>query len=213
MKKQVLVLLSILVFALSAFAQNSKYQEAMQSAIASLDQAAGPDEYLACASRFERIAGAEKTLWMPYYYASYALVVMSFDEADGSRTDLLLDRAQELLDTALELEPDESELHVLQAFLYPSRILVDPMNRGMQYMELIYSSLARAKALNPENPRIYFLEGVNKANLPPAMGGGPDVARPILEESVAKFETFTQDDPLWPQWGEEAARSELEKLQ
>jgi len=212
MKKQVLLLCALFI-TLSAFSQNSKYQEAMQSAIASLDQAAGPDEYLACASRFERIARAEKTLWMPYYYASYALVVMSFDEADGSRKDLLLDRAQELLDTALELEPDESELHVLQAFLYPSRILVDPMSRGMQYMELIYSSLARAKALNPENPRIYFLEGVNKANLPPSMGGGPDVARPILEEAVAKFETFNLVDPLWPDWGEEATLAELEKLQ
>jgi hypothetical protein len=212
MKKQVL-LLSALAITLSVFSQNSKYQEAMQSAIASLDQAANTDEYLACSSRFERIARAEKTLWLPYYYASYALVVTSFDEADGGRKDLLLDRAQELLDDALELEPDESELHVLQAFLYPSRILVDPMNRGMQYMELIYSSLARAKALNPENPRIYFLEGVNKANLPPSMGGGPDVARPILEEAVAKFGTFTREDPLWPIWGEEAARSELEKLQ
>jgi len=212
MKKQVL-LLSALVITLSVFSQNSKYQEAMQSAIASLDQAASPDEYLACSSRFERIARAEKNLWKPYYYASYALVVMSFDEADGSRKDLLLDRAQELLDDALELEPDESELHVLQAFLYPSRILVDPMNRGMQYMELISSSLARAKALNPENPRIYFLEGVNKANLPPSMGGGPDVARSILEEALDKFETFENEDPLWPIWGEEAARRELQKLQ
>ena len=212
MRKQILIL-SILVFTLSAFTQQSKYQEAMLSAIASLEQAAGPDDYLACASRFERIARAEKSLWLPYYYASYALVVMSFDEADGDRKDILLDRAQELLDAALELAPDESELHVLQAFLYPSRILVDPMNRGMQYMELIYSSLARAKALNPANPRIYFLEGVNKANLPPSMGGGPEVARPILQEALAKFEAFQNDDPLWPGWGEEAARTELDKLQ
>jgi hypothetical protein len=211
--KKICMTLSILLLTLSAFTQESKYQEAMQSALTSLDQATGPDDYLACASRFERIAKAEKTLWLPYYYASYALVVMSFDETDGGRKDLLLDRAQEMLDAALELEPDESELHVLQAFLYPSRILVDPMGRGMQYMELIYASLARAKALNPDNPRIYFLEGVNKANLPPSMGGGPEAARPILQEALAKFETFQKDDPLWPGWGGEAARSELDKMQ
>ena len=77
--------------------------------------------------------------------------------------------------------PKESELHVLQAFLYPSRILVDPMGRGMEYMGLILTSLETAKALNPENPRIYFLEGINKANLPPSMGGGSELAKPILE--------------------------------
>jgi len=211
--KKVYLIFAIIAITLTTFAQESRYQEAMLGNIEKLDQASGPDAYLECASRFERIATAEKTLWMPYYYASYSLVVMSFEESDGSKKDLLLDRAQELLDLALELESKESEIHVLQAFLYPSRILVDPMGRGMEYMGLIFTSLETAKALNPENPRIYFLEGINKANLPPSMGGGPEEAKPILEMAVAKFDAFQNSDPLWPQWGEEAARAELDKLQ
>jgi len=211
--KKIIITFSIVSLGLLAAAQQSQYQSAMLGAITSLDKARTPDAYTQCANRFERIAVAEKSVWLPFYYASYSLIVMSFEEEDGGKKDMILDRAQELLDTSLELEPDESELHVLQAFLYPSRILVDPMSRGMQYMERIYASLAKAKILNPENPRIYFLEGVNKANLPPSMGGGPEVARPILEEAVAKFESFSNEDPLWPNWGEEAARTELEKLQ
>jgi hypothetical protein len=178
-----------------------------------LDQAANPAEFTECANRFERIASAEKNRWLPYYYASYSLVVMSFDEADGEQRDLVLDRAQVLLDQALELDPDESELHVLQAFLFPSRIMVDPMSRGMLYIEKVFASLEKARSLNPENPRIYFLEGVNKLNLPPGMGGGADIGRPILEEALVKFEAFANPDPLWPSWGEEATRTELEKLQ
>ena len=100
----------------------------------------------------------------------------------------------------------------MQAFLYPSRILVDPMGRGMTYIELMFSSLEKAKSLNPENPRSYFLEGVNKLNLPPSFGGGADVAKPILEEALVKFEAFTNEDPLWPAWGEELVQDELEKL-
>jgi hypothetical protein len=210
--KKIYLIISILGITLPGITQENKYQEAMLSNIESLDNASGPDDYLASASRFERIATAEKTLWMPYYYASYSLVVMSFDEADGGKKDQILDRAQEMLDKALELEPEESELLALQAFLYPSRILVDPMGRGMEYMGLMFSSLETAKALNPENPRIYFLEGVNKANLPPSMGGGPEEAKPILEMAVAKFEAFNNSDPLWPHWGEDAARAELDKL-
>ena len=208
-----ITLISLAVWNMQAMGQEDRYTSAMKSAIEMMDQASDAGEYVESANQFERIATAEKTRWMPYYYASYSLVVMSFDESDGGQKDLILDRAQELLDRAMELEPAESELHVLQAFIFPSRIMVDPMGRCMIYMEKMFGSLEKAKSLNPENPRSYFLEGVNKLNLPPSMGGGADVAKPILEEALVKFEAFTNEDPLWPGWGEEATRTELEKLQ
>ncbi|MEN8229488.1 MAG: hypothetical protein ABFS38_15115 [Bacteroidota bacterium] len=211
--KTITLLLTILLVSLSVYSQDEKYQKTMSQTIALMDNASVSDDYLTCASQFERIALAEKTKWIPFYYASISLIIMSFDEPDGDQRDQLLDRAQQLLDQALELAPGESELHVLQAFLYPSRILVDPMGRGMLYMEKIFVSLERAKALNPDNPRIYFLEGVNKLNLPPSMGGGAEAAKPILEEASAKFEAFHNEDPLWPGWGEDDNKAELDKLQ
>ena len=206
-------LISLAVWTMQVMGQEDRYTSAMKSALEMMDQASDAGKYVESANQFERIATAEKTRWMPYYYASYSLVVMSFDESDGGKKDFVLDRAQELLDKAMALEPEESELHVLQAFLYPSRIMVDPMGRGMIYMEKMFFELETAKSLNPENPRIYFLEGVNKLNLPPSMGGGAEVAKPLLEEALRKFETSSNKDPLWPHWGEEAARSELDKLQ
>ena len=200
-------------FTLNSNAQTAQYTQAMKDAMEILDQASEPGGYTEAANRFERIARAEKDQWLPSYYASYALVVMSFEEQDGGKRDQILDRAQELLDRAMELQPDESELHVLQAFLYPSRIMVDPMGRGMLYVEKMFASLESAKALNKDNPRIYFLEGVNKLNLPPSMGGGADVAKPILEEALIKFKAFSNPDPLWPAWGEDATMAEMEKLQ
>lgn len=207
----IMILLSSIY--LNANGQDERYTGAMNSAIELLDQASGPVQYTECANRFERIANAEKDRWLPLYYASYSLVVMSFDEQDGGKRDQVLDRAQELLDRGFELQPEESELHVLQAFLYPSRIMVDPMGRGMMYMEKMFTSLETARSFNPENPRIYFLEGVNKLNLPPSMGGGADVAKPILDEALIKFKAFSNPDPLWPAWGEVATLAELEKLQ
>jgi hypothetical protein len=211
--KSNLLMIAFTLLSVLTRGQEERYTAAMLSAIEILDTATVPAQFIESANRFERIATAEKSLWMPYYYASYSLVVMSYNEADGGKRDHVLDRAQELLDLALELEPRESEIHVLQAFLYPSRILVDPMGRGMTYVEKMFSSLETAKKLDPGNPRVYFLEGVNKLNLPPSMGGGAQVAQPILEEAVQKFEAFRNEDPLWPRWGEEAARAELQKLQ
>jgi hypothetical protein len=44
------------------------------------------------------------------------------------------------------------------------------------------------------------------------MGGGTEVAKPILEEALSKYKAFSNPDPLWPSWGEDATRAELEKL-
>ncbi len=211
MKKNSLFI-AIILFSVSLYSQDEKYNQVMSRTIDLVNNAKDPDTYMKCANQFERIALAESSQWLPYYYGAYTLVVMSFDESDGVQRDMLLDRAQQILDQAFELEPGESELHVLQAFLYPSRILVDPMGRGMIYMEKMFASLEKAKSLYADNPRIYFLEGLNKLNLPPAMGGGPEVARPIFEEAQDKFETFHNDDPLWPNWGEEATLAEMDKL-
>ena len=193
--------------------QDDPYLNAMLSTIETMTNASSSEEYIECANKFERIAGAEKTQWMPYYYGANSLIIMSFDESDGSKKDLILDRAQQNLDKAFSINPDESELHALQAFLYPSRILVDPMGRGMLYIEQIVQSLETAKSLNPDNPRPYFLEAINKLNFPPSMGGGPEVAKPIFEVADAKFKAFRNEDPLWPNWGEETNTAELEKLQ
>ncbi len=208
-----LLILAVSLYTLSLSGQEDRYTLAMKTAQQLMDQASDPDQYLECANQFERIAIAEKNRWMPYYYASQSLALMSYQEVDGEKRDLLLDRAQELLDQALSIEPGESELYVLQAFLYPSRIMVDPMGRGMIYLEKTFGSLESAKTLNPENPRIYYLEGNFKLNIPAEMGGGAEVAKPILEKALALFGSFSNPDPLWPQWGEDATRTELDKLQ
>jgi hypothetical protein len=211
MKKKIL-LITFLSAALASYSQEDTYTIAMLGTLEEMNNPAGIEQLMECANRFERIARAEETRWLPYYYASYSLVLVSFEEQNGTEKDVLLDRAQQLLDIAFSLAPDESELHVLQAFLYPSRILVDPVTRGVQYIDRCFSAIEKAKSLDPGNPRAWFLEGMNKLNLPPSMGGGADVARPILMEAREKFRTFHRDDPLWPDWGEEANLAELEKL-
>lgn len=213
MKKNAVMMICLSLFTFSAYGQGDKYISSMKSILQEMDQASTSEQYMDCAMQFERIASAEKDLWIPYYYASQCLALMSFQESNGEERDKVLDRAQELMDQAMELEPGESELHVLQAFIYPSRIMVDPVGRGGIYFEKMFSSLETAKSLNPANPRSYFLEGTYKLNIPASMGGGPEMAKPILEEALARFEDFTSPDPLWPKWGEESTREELAKLQ
>lgn len=207
-----MMLLTMLLTAEVCDGQERDYEGAMQNALSMMNSVSGIEETVRCANMFERIGMAEKEKWLPYYYGGYALIILSYDVPDLEERDEILDIAQLFVDTALGRAPDESEIHVLQAFLYPSRILVDPTGRGMTYMEKMFKSLETAKRLNPDNPRIYFLEGVNLLNMPPSFGGGAEVARPVLETAAEKYEAFHTDDPLWPSWGEEETRIELEKM-
>lgn len=213
MKTTLTFIFILLLTAMQGHAQERDYEGAMLNTITMMNEVDGIEETVRCANMFERIGRVEKDKWMPYYYAAYSLVVLSYDVKDMTERDEILDIAQGLVDSAMNRAPDESEVHVLQAFLYPSRILVDPTARGMIYVEKIFQSLNKAKALNPDNPRTYFLEAVNRLNMPPSVGGGPEVARPIFETAAEKYEAFKTDDPLWPTWGEEENRIELEKLE
>jgi len=214
--KNTLMIICLCLFTISVSGQENTYTSSMKNTLRLMDQASKAEQYLDCAMRFERIATAEKSLWLPYYYASQCMALMSFQENNGEEKDQVLDKAQELMDLAMDLDSEDaekSEMHVLQAFIYPSRIMVDPVGRGGIYFEKMFASLETAKTLNPDNPRSYFLEGSYKLNIPASMGGGNEVARPILEEALVRFEAFSTSDPLWPQWGEEATREELAKLQ
>lgn len=202
----------ILLFNPVPLAAQDAYEQAMSHALLGMDTCTTTTDYLTAAGQFERIAVAENERWLPWYYMAMNLILASLEEPVPINKTPLLDRGQEAIDQAMKLAPSESELHVLQAFLYPSYIMVDPMLRGMEGMEEMNVSLARARELNPENPRTYYLEGIQKLNLPPSMGGGAEVAKPLLKTALVKFDHFEAPAAHWPAWGESDARAQLEKI-
>ncbi|HDR52665.1 MAG TPA: hypothetical protein ENN90_13785 [Mariniphaga anaerophila] len=210
MKTTITILFTVLFFL--AQSQESQYQQAMQKAIETLNNSVSPDEYNFVANTFERISTAEPGEWLPLYYAAYANIVHSFEVENSNQKDQLLDKAQQFLDKAFKIAPEESELFALQAFLYPGKIMVDPMGRGPEYMGKIYQALDDAIRLNPDNPRPYFLRAITTLNMPPEFGGGPAVAKPIFETAKEKFESFQPATPLSPNWGKEINDMEMEKL-
>lgn len=188
------------------------YLQKMQQTIGQMNQSTTIEQYQQVANTFERISAAEADQWQPMYYTAYCYVMMSFQVNDGSRRDEILDQAQVWIDKAFKVAPDESELFVLQAFLYPSRIIVNPIDRGMKYMDLTFKALAKSKELNVNNPRAYYLEAVMIQNSPEAMGGGAVKALPVFETALEKFQQFKPNTIIDPDWGEEAARQSYSAL-
>jgi hypothetical protein len=203
--------LMITLFLVSGF-QGTQYEEAMKQAIGEMNSNEHPQGLLEAANTFERISLNEPDQWLPLYYAAYAYILISYQEQELTQKDPLLDKAQGFLDKAFCLAPGESELYALQAFLYPSRITVDPMGRGMEYMGLLNQAIDKAIELNPENPRSYYLRAIITLNLPEAFGGGAGAAKPVFEKAKEKFDRFQPESSLSPDWGKEINRAELEKL-
>ncbi len=210
--KTLFIILALVTLSFTGFS-NEAYQKAMSHSIEQLYQAKSIAEYVEVANQFERISNNEKTEWLPLYYASFAYIMISFQEPENAKKDTYLDQAQKYLDQAMVIEPNESELYLLQGFLYPSRMNINPMNRGIVYIGKMTASLDKALELNPDNPRIYYLRATMTFHTPEAYGGGAAKALPLYQMADEKFRIFKPKTELSPNWGKEINEAELKKLQ
>ena len=205
--KKFLFVAALIVFAQSTMAQeNEKYIAAMQKNLIALQAASKePASLLALANNFERIADAEKTQWLPYYYAAFCQVTYGFRETDKSKTDMIADKATDFINKANALSPKNSEISCIKSMIASCHMMVDPMTRYMQYSAESSEELEAAKQQDPTNPRPDFLIGQGLKYTPEQFGGGCGTAKPLITESLTKFENFKLASPLHPNWGKEMA--------
>ncbi len=195
----------VLLVALAFFAglgYASDYEKTMASALEKMYRSTSPEELTRIANEFSRIANAEKDQWLPSYYAAFCHVRATyFGENKAEEIHQYLDQAQNELNKIVTKHSRESEIHVLQAHIYQLRIT--DMAAGMKFSSLANESLAVAKQLNPDNPRVYYVQGMNIFHTPEAFGGGPEKAKPLLEKAAALFENDPPKNDLRPSWGAE----------
>jgi|GEM_PF-32551 len=204
-----LALISQQIFAADG---GDKYVKAMQQALGLLDKAETIEDFTNAANRFERIGNAEKKQWLPYYYASFCYSLMVYQEKDPEQMDVILDKAEDFLTIAEDMkikDHEKSELLIVKAMIASGRIQVDPQVRSMTYGPMIGQLHARAKSLNPENPRAHLMSGQSIMFTPAQWGGGKDKAIPMLEEALVKFESWEAPDEIFPSWGLEMAEKSL----
>lgn len=197
--------MALVVMYAGVFAQSSKYNDAMKAQIAKLATAYTNNGFPALANSFERIGEAEKTEWLPFYYAAYATVMSAFMEKDQSKVDAIAEKANTLISKAESLAgKPNSELYVVKSMIATAKLQVDPQTRWMQYGKESAENIEKAKQADPTNPRPVYLEGQSKFFTPEAFGGGKAIAKPILEKALAMFPDFKPAGELYPTWGKES---------
>jgi len=207
--KKILFLVLAVIVAASAFAQNEKYIKAMQPKIAMLDTTRNGAVLLDLSNAFERIATTEKTQWQAFYYAALAQTNYGYTKmnggtmggADPAVVDPIADKAEALLVEAEKLSPNNSETFIVRKMILSLHMLVDPQSRYMQYGAAGAQALEKAKSLNPENPRVYLLEGQDKFYTPEQFGGSKAEAKKLFEMAMQKYDSFKPKSALEPSWG------------
>lgn len=201
MKKTIFLLL-ISIVSLSSFAQNEKYVNAMKKNITLLDSAfAKPDNFLSMANTFERIGTAEKTEWLPFYYAAYCRVNYAFMQKDPSGNDAIADKSAELINKADSLQPNNSEISCIKSMIASVQMMVNPQQRFMQYGPISQKEMGMAMQQDPANPRPYMLKGQSLKYTPEQYGGGCKKAIVELTTAQEKYTAFKPASDISPNWG------------
>ncbi len=199
----ILWLLLVCVVEIAIAQGNSDYVMMMTNQKQALKTAVTEKDFAELAVNFERIASTAMDKWHPLYYAALCWINKSFVGAENAVKDVDLDNAQKFIDKALEMYPEESELLVLQGLVYQGRIQIDPIKRGKDFSLKANLVLKKAAEIDPENPRAYYLQGLNILHTPKMFGGGPDAACPLLEKANEKFAKHIPENILSPSWGGE----------
>ena len=202
------MVLVTMMFSSSALAQSDKYVKAMEARIASMEKTNSSAGWQEMANGFERIADAEKSQWLPYYYAAVSNVMTGYMLSNGqpgaantTQLDQLADKAESLLNKAEELEKDNSEIYCVRKMINTLKMTADPMTRYQTYGPKAAEALEKAKSLDPENPRVYMLEGQDKFYTPEQFGGSKTEAKSLFETSLKKFDSFKPKSTIHPSWG------------
>jgi tetratricopeptide (TPR) repeat protein len=180
----------------------SDYKDVMIASIEKMNNSQNPTELVEIANTFDRIAQKETNEWLPLYYSAYSNISTTFFNHKMTNDEKLkmFDIAQQKIDQAVKITDKESEIYVLQAMIHQLRISTDMAN-AYSYTIKIDEALGRAEVLDAKNPRIPYLRGTTLFYTPSEYGGGPSVAKPLLEKAAGLFKTADTTNPLMPNWG------------
>jgi hypothetical protein len=193
------IILIITLFSMGLKSQTM--EETLTKTMQQLDTATTLPDFMSACSQFDLAAGKWSDQWITNYYAAYAKAISTYHETDAVKKDQMIDDAEKNLATLKTLKGDSSETYVLAALLINARVAVDGKNRGAKYGSVFSENLTKAKAINPENPRIYYLKGVSLFYTPKMFGGGTKKAKEYFDKATPLFEKENKTSILIPHWG------------
>jgi hypothetical protein len=207
MKKSILSF-ALFFIAISLFAQNGAYQQAMGAALGQLGEAKTTEEMHAVANTFERIGAQAEGEMHPHYYAALVLINSSFQIQNATEKDKVIDRAMEHVKKAAAIAPNSDEVEVLNGYSLMARMVVDPSTRGQNYSPRIMQSFGKAMGMNPKNPRAAAMMARQELGTAQFFGSDASRACGLAQKSISLFDE-EKPQGFDPSWGRDLAEGVL----
>ena len=202
MKK--VITLTLLFIGTMAFAQD-KYTAGMQKAF----QLWGEGEIAEASNMFERISAAELDNWLPAYYASQVNTVASFGERDKEKLSQQLEKAQEYVDLAKGISPNNPEILIQQALIHTAWVAYDGATYGMTLSGKVAALYQKALQLAPNNPRVVFSKAEWDMGSARFFGQDTTPYCKDVEYALELFANFKPESEFHPNWGKDRAEEIL----
>lgn len=197
--KKIITAIALLVVAISS--AQGQFEQGMGKAMQLWKEGKNTE----ASDLFERIAAADKKSWLPNYYVALVNTTACFKTQDKTLSAALLSKAQSALDVEMIKAQNNAELYVLQALIYTAWVVQDPMTNAPKYSAKVMEAYAKAKAIDPNNPRVVF--GEADYQLGGAKWTGVDT-KPLcaqVDKAIELFATFKPETSFSPKWGLERA--------
>ncbi len=194
-----------LIATLSLNAQTA-YENAMTKGLELMESR----DLQAASQQFERIAKAEKENWLPTYYVALTHVQSSWGQLGKEKTLLHMKKAQEFIDQADLLSPNNPEIMVLQGMLNTCWITYDSGVYGMKLSGATTAIYEKAFKLAPDNPRVASNRAQWLMGTAQFFGKDVTVYCDEVKKAVQLFELEIVDG-FAPSWGKEQALGTQEK--
>lgn len=149
-------------------------------------------------------AGDPKSAELAYWLAlaDWRLVPVLPDSEKASARTLVKDGIA-ACDRAIAAKPRFADAVALRAGLQGMAYQFVSPQAGMALGAEMEEGLGRALGMEPGNPRVLLLKGMNDLHKPKEVGGGPEKAKPSFEAAVAAFAKAPAGGAL--DWGRDDA--------
>lgn len=199
------IITSIAFFISSLLTAQGQYEQGMGKAM----QLWGEGKSEEATALFERIASAEKANWLPSYYVAMVNTTEAFNPKNKEKVAALITKAQDAIDNATVISPNNSEIMVVQAMLYTAILMQDPMTNGQKYSSLAMEQYAKAQMIDPNNPRVVFSKAEFEIGSAKYWGTDTKPMCAAIAKSIELFANFKPETPFSPKWGLDRAQAAL----
>lgn len=203
---RIFLTLFLIVCSVVLFAQKPVYSTALVNAVATFNNANHHSDYTNLIKDLEKINASNPNDWIPAYYLALIHIRISINEHKDAEANA--DKALYWAQKSINNNAND-ETYCIYAMSYISKMAVSPLMRYVKYKSLINDNLAKAKKINPNNPRPYILEAKLQMNLPSLFGGGCKQAKPIIIKAQQLMDSQSPHMVL-PTWGRQSL-SELKE--